>query len=86
VDDDRLTRGGPVVRRAGAVVASGSVGSDARRPLFFLLSPSASWAADGARSYGASLNVRWKAAPSVAVSLTPATGSAWCSRSCASAA
>jgi hypothetical protein len=75
LDDDRLTRGGPVVRRAGAVLASGRIGTDSRSPLSFLFSPSAGRAHDGARSVGASVNVRWKAAPNLIVSLTPAVSS-----------
>ncbi|HEX6372774.1 MAG TPA: DUF5916 domain-containing protein [Longimicrobium sp.] len=75
LDDDRLSRGGPVVRRAAAVLASGRIGTDARSPLFLLFSPSAARAADGGWTLGASLNVRWKAAPSVVVSLTPAFAS-----------
>ena len=75
LDDDRLTRGGPVVRRAGAVLASGKIGTDARDALAFLFSPNVGRAADGAWSFGASLNVRWKAAPSVVVALTPAYAS-----------
>ncbi|HEX5724592.1 MAG TPA: DUF5916 domain-containing protein [Longimicrobiaceae bacterium] len=69
--DDRLTRGGPVVRRAASVGLFPSFETDSRRPVVLEVAPSWSRTAEGAESWGVELEVRYKPASNVELSLEP---------------
>jgi hypothetical protein len=69
--DDRLTRGGPVVRRAGSNYWWVSVSSDSRKALSFHAGPSLGWTADGARSFSADIGITVKPASNINLSLSP---------------
>jgi len=72
VDDDRLTRGGPVVRRNGYHAAQIEVSTDARGRAVFDLAVSPSWGiGDSTRALSISPGVALKPASNVFVSLTP---------------
>ncbi len=72
VDDDRLTRGGPVVRRAGYNAGQVEVSTDARgRAVFDLSVSSNSGIGDGTRSWEIGPGVALKPASNVFISLTP---------------
>lgn len=69
--DDRLTRGGPVVRRPGSWSFDGHVGSDDRKTFYGNVNTYQSRSDDGSytRGYGLSLNARPR--PNVQLSLNP---------------
>jgi hypothetical protein len=71
VFDDRLTRSGPVVKRAGLDFYQVSVSTDSRRRLVLGTNPSISHSSEGAHSWSANLDVRVRPAPSVSLSLGP---------------
>jgi hypothetical protein len=72
VDDDRLTRGGPVVRRNGYHVGQLEISTDARSRAVFDLSVSPSWGiGDSTRAISISPGVALKPASNVFISLTP---------------
>lgn len=72
VDDDRLTRGGPVVRRNGYQVGSAEVSTDARSRAVFDLSVERSFGiGDGTKAFTFAPGVALKPASNVFVSLTP---------------
>jgi hypothetical protein len=71
VNDDRLTRGGPVVRRAGGYLAHGRMNTDPRRPLVFNMTHNYLSFSDGGNFYSAEFGVRVKPAPNVQLSLSP---------------
>ncbi|MBV9773996.1 MAG: carbohydrate binding family 9 domain-containing protein, partial [Gemmatimonadetes bacterium] len=68
---DRLTRGGPSVRRAGLNFVQASVNTDSRKRFVFGTSPWTERTADGARSYGLNADLRMKPASNVSVSFGP---------------
>ncbi len=69
--DDRLTRGGPVVRRAGVTFASVFVSTDARRPWVIDVNPSAGWAADDGYEWNLQAGLTLKPRPNVSLRLGP---------------
>jgi hypothetical protein len=69
--DDRLTRGGPVVRRAGSWLWVGNLSSDSRRLLALSGNARLTGNAEGALSYQAGVSARYRAAPNVTLSLGP---------------
>jgi hypothetical protein len=71
VDDDRLTRGGPVVRRPRNWYVNGNVNSDSRKKVVVNLNGDYSWNEEGAVSWSVNASARLKPASSVAVSLGP---------------
>jgi uncharacterized protein DUF5916 len=71
VSDDRLSRGGPVVRRPGGFLAHARVSTDARRRVVFSTSHDFLRYADGARYIGVNTSVRVKPAPNVQFSVGP---------------
>jgi hypothetical protein len=72
VDDDRLTRGGPVVRHNGYQASQVEISTDARGRAVFDFSVSPNWGiADGTRGISIAPGVALKPASSVFISLTP---------------
>jgi hypothetical protein len=72
VDDDRLTRGGPVVRRNGYHIGQIEVSTDARsRAVFDLSVEGGPGIGDGTRSFTVAPGVALKPASNVFISLTP---------------
>jgi hypothetical protein len=75
VDDDRVTRGGPVVRRATLKLASANVSTDPRRAIVLSANGQAGKTSEGGKDRSVSLDVRFKPAPNVTVSLGPSLSS-----------
>lgn len=71
VFEDRLTRGGPVVRRAEAWFAVVNANTDSRRRVSASLSPEVSGNAEGGRGYALYTSIRAKPASNIVVSLNP---------------
>ncbi len=69
--DDRLTRGGPVVKRPGLGFLAANLDTDSRKPLIFGFNPSVSWDADGGNSYNLGFNVTVKPASNLNLTLSP---------------
>ncbi|HEV8150604.1 MAG TPA: DUF5916 domain-containing protein, partial [Gemmatimonadales bacterium] len=74
VFDDRLTRGGPVVKRPGYLFYSLNLNTDSRKRLTLGLSPSLSWTDEGYRSPSLSVQLGVRAASNVSFSLAPSYG------------
>ena len=71
VNDDRLTRGGPVVRRAGKYLLHARMNTDSRRALVFSATQNFLRNADGGAFYSTDASVRVKPAPHVQLSVGP---------------
>ncbi|HEX2094697.1 MAG TPA: DUF5916 domain-containing protein [Longimicrobiaceae bacterium] len=71
VNDDRLTRGGPVVRRPGGYLLHSRVSTDARKKLVFSIRGNYFGFADDARYYSLDTSLRVKPAPNVQFSIGP---------------
>ena len=69
--DDRLTRGGPVVRKPASTFLASFISTDNRKPVIVGFNPSYSWDADGGRSYDLGFDVTIKPASNVSLSLSP---------------
>lgn len=69
--DDRLTRGGPVVKRPAATFLASFMSSDSRKPVIVGLNPFIGWYEDGGRSYEMGLDVTVKPASNISLSLSP---------------
>lgn len=69
--DDRLTRGGPVVRRPGSSFVAYNLSSDSRKPLVLSAYPSYGRSDEGRKSWTAGMSLAWRPAPSVSLSLGP---------------
>jgi hypothetical protein len=72
VSDDRLTRGGPVVRRPAEYLLHARMNTDARKKVVFSVSADYIADRDGGGYEGVSGTVRFKPAPNVQLSLGPA--------------
>jgi hypothetical protein len=72
LDDDRLTRGGPLVRRPGTWSAHMNLSTDSRRNVVLSTNPWYGESRSGSHSYSANLNVQLKPASNVAIALGPA--------------
>ncbi|MBA2244199.1 MAG: carbohydrate binding family 9 domain-containing protein [Gemmatimonadetes bacterium] len=72
VYEDRLTRGGPVVRRARNWTWIANLSTDSRRQIVLATNPSYGRNAEGAYRYSANLDIRYKPASNVSLSLAPA--------------
>jgi hypothetical protein len=72
VADDRLTRGGPVVRRPGFDFYQLSVSTDRRKPIVLSTNPSYGRGYHGTRSWSADLSATWRPVSNVSLSLGPA--------------
>ncbi|HET6232003.1 MAG TPA: DUF5916 domain-containing protein [Longimicrobiaceae bacterium] len=71
VFDDRLTRGGPVVRRGAYQYLNASLSTDSRKSVVLSTNPSYTWAQEGPAGYELNLNARFKPASNVTVQLGP---------------
>jgi hypothetical protein len=71
VDDDRLTRGGPVVRRAGDVSWFANLSSDSRRAVVVGTNPTLGRSDEGVTFYSANLDVRFKPRSNISLSVGP---------------
>lgn len=71
VFEDRLTRGGPVVRRAQAWFAVINANTDSRKRVSFSLSPEVGGNAEGGRRYAVSTTIRAKPASNIVLTLQP---------------
>jgi hypothetical protein len=71
VDDDRLLRGGPVVRRPGYWFFNANVGTDSRKRVSFTLNPNGSRGDLGNTSWNMNLGVNIRAASNVSLSFEP---------------
>jgi len=71
VYDERLTRGGAVVRRAASRFVGVNLATDGRKPLVLATNPGYFWRADGAREVSANLEVRYKPASNIQFSVAP---------------
>ena len=69
--DERMTRGGPVVHRAGGTFYSGSISSDSRKALVGSLTASAYRAQDDAREHSMNASLRVKPATNLSLSIGP---------------
>jgi hypothetical protein len=69
--DDRLTRGGPIARRASSNYWYVSVSSDSRKNISFWTGPSYSWTADGSRSFSVNLGLTFRPASYINLDLSP---------------
>jgi hypothetical protein len=71
VDDDRLTRGGPVVQRVGNWFYNANINSDSRKPISAFLNGNYSRSDEGYTGYGASLTAQLRPASNVSLSFSP---------------
>jgi hypothetical protein len=71
VYEDRLTRGGPVVKRTAGWSASFNVNTDSRKRVSVSLNPNASGNAEGGNGYSLYASIRAKPASNVVLSLEP---------------
>ena len=69
--DDRLTRGGPVVGKPAINFAAVNLSTDSRRALVLGTYPEFTWRADGTRGYSLNLDVTYRPASNVSLSLGP---------------
>jgi hypothetical protein len=69
--DDRLTRGGPVVKRPGSMFYSLSVDTDSRKMVYFSINPSYFRSFEGYGGPSIFLQARMRLASNVAVTLSP---------------
>jgi len=71
VMDDRLTRGGPVVKRPGNMFYSLNVGTDGRKRISLFVNPTHSRSDEGYTSTGAFTQISVRAAPNASLSIAP---------------
>jgi hypothetical protein len=71
VFEDRLTRGGPVVKRSQAWFTVLNINTDSRKRVSFYLGPEVSGTAEGGRAYALYTTIRAKPASNVVLSLEP---------------
>jgi len=69
--DDRLTRGGPVARRASSNYWYLAASSDSRKAVSFYTGPSLGWTADGARSFSVDFDITFRPASNINLSVSP---------------
>jgi hypothetical protein len=69
--DDRWTRGGPVVKRAGKWIVFANVSTDSRKRVSVSLGPEGVWNEDGGRNYSLYTEVRVKPASNVVIEVEP---------------
>lgn len=80
VFDDRLTRGGPVVKRPGNMYYAAGVGTDGRKRISVEFNPSFSRTDDGYTSTNLYVGFRIRPASNISISLSPGYGSSRSSR------
>lgn len=71
VADDRLTRGGPVVRRAGGTYYNLNINSDGRKAVSAFLNGNINRSDEGYNSYGASAMIQVRPASNISLSVAP---------------
>jgi hypothetical protein len=71
VFDERLTRGGPTVKRAEGWSGSAFVATDSRKRVVFEFNPSFNWNVEGGHGYDLYSEIRVKPASNVSVELEP---------------
>lgn len=71
VADDRLTRGGPVVRRPGNWFINGNINTDGRRKVSFYLNGNRGYNDEGYSSWGTALTAQLRPASNVSFSIAP---------------
>jgi hypothetical protein len=69
--DDRLTRGGPVVKKPALRWLASNINTDSRKPVIVGLNPTYSWDADGGYSYNLGVNFTFKPRSNVYFTLSP---------------
>jgi hypothetical protein len=74
VDDDRLTRGGAVVRRASSWYITPSVSTDARKAVVFSVNPGFGGTSEGGHSFELSTSARFKPTTNVELTVGPSYG------------
>ncbi|HEX7051753.1 MAG TPA: DUF5916 domain-containing protein [Longimicrobiales bacterium] len=74
--DDRLARGGPVLRQPRGGFTQFQLSTDSRRSLVLGTNPFYSWRADGERDYAVNLGITYRPATNVSVTLAPSFGHA----------
>ncbi|HUF64761.1 MAG TPA: DUF5916 domain-containing protein [Gemmatimonadaceae bacterium] len=72
--DDRLTRGGPVVKRAGNTAYFTFISTDQRKPIFFWIEPNYQVHELGTRQLNVSTNVTYRPSSRIRISLGPYYG------------
>ena len=72
--DDRLTRGGPVVRQPSSTFVFAGISTDDRRPVVANLNPSYGWNEEGGWNYDVTLDLTLKPRSNVVLSLAPSLG------------
>ncbi len=72
--DDRLTRGGPVVKKPASTFFAAFINSDSRKPVILGFNPFLGWDEDGGRNYELGFDVTLKPASNISVSLSPSYG------------
>ncbi|HSU17309.1 MAG TPA: DUF5916 domain-containing protein [Longimicrobium sp.] len=72
LSDDRLTRGGPVVRTPSDLTGYLNVSTDSRKAVVFSTNPYYSTSTDGTHAWSANLSMRVKPASNVQLSVGPA--------------
>ena len=71
VDDDRLTRGGPIVKRQGYDYYQLSVSTDSRKSIVLSANPSFARGVENTTTWSANLGITWRPASNISVSLSP---------------
>ena len=71
VFEDRLTRGGPVVKRPATWILFANASTDGRKRVSAEIGPEAVWNAEGGRSYSLYTEVRVKPASNILIELEP---------------
>jgi hypothetical protein len=69
--DDRLTRGGPVVRNRGSWAFEPSLGSDSRKRFFFSFNGHVDRSRDGSYNRNANLTLNLRPSPNLLLSISP---------------
>ena len=72
--DDRLTRGGPVVKQPRIGFVAASLGTDDRKAVIASLNPSYGWSAEGGRELNLSTQITFKPASNALLTLSPSYG------------
>ena len=71
VNDDRLSRGGPVLKQPGSWFYNLNINTDNRRKLVFNINPNFTFGDEGNTSFNVSTNVRIRPAPNLDISVAP---------------
>ncbi len=74
VFDDRLTRGGPVVKKPANTFVAANLSTDSRKPVIVSFNPSTGWDTDGGRNYEIGMNLTLKPASNVNITMSPSFG------------